>query len=233
MLPLNDTEPSRYTSLPFMVLSIIAINILVMAYEFGIAYDGGEQAYLAHLYSFATIPTLILHREGGGALTAITHMFMHGGLLHLGGNMLFLWVYGRRVEDVCGPWRFLVFYLCCGVFADIVSTAVSYNSDVPAVGASGAVAGIIGAYLILFPTGRIRTMIVFYFVPTFPAIRAYWLILYWFLIEQLPFAINALVNQADYDIGYWAHIGGFFASLLIFLFLRPQVFHNYQNDLTL
>ncbi|MCB8944318.1 MAG: rhomboid family intramembrane serine protease [Ardenticatenaceae bacterium] len=231
MIPLNDTEPNRYSSLPIMVMTIIAINILVMAYE-EILWSESDFAYLSHLYSFGSIPTLILSLRGGGALTSLTHMFMHGGLLHLGGNMLALWVYGRRVEDVCGPWRFLVFYLICGVFADIVSTATRYGSDIPGIGASGAIAGVMGAYLILFPTGRIRTLLFFSFVPTFPTIRAYWLILYFFIL-QLPPAINSLLNQAEYNINYWAHLGGFFGSLFVFLCLRPQVFHNYQNDLTL
>ena len=143
--------------------------------------------------------------------------------------MLALWVYGRRVEDVCGPWRFLVFYLICGVFADIVSTATRYGSSVPGIGASGAIAGVMGAYLILFPTGHIRTLVFF----VVPKIRAYWLILYFFLL-QLPPALTSLLNpEIEYNVNYWAHIGGFFGSLFIFLFLRPQVFHNYQNDLTL
>lgn len=227
MLPLNDTEPNRYTSIPLMVLSIVAINILVRAYEEILIIDSIYR-YMAHLYAFGSVPTHILSLQGGGALTSLTQMFMHGNLLHLGGNMLALWVYGRRVEDVCGPWRFLIFYLICGVFADIISTATRYNSDIPGIGASGAIAGVMGAYLILFPTGRIRTLILF----TFPTIRAYWLILYFFIL-QLPPAYNALVNQAEYSTNYWAHLGGFFGSLFIFLFLRPQVFHNYQNDLPL
>ena len=232
MFPLNDTEPNRYTSLPFMVLSLIGINMLILAYQ-ELLWSEGEYPYLANLYSYGSIPTLILSLKGGGALTSLTHMFMHGGLVHLGGNMLALWVYGRRVEDVCGPWRFLVFYLICGVFADIVSTATRYGSDIPGIGASGAIAGVMGAYLILFPRGRIRSILFFSFVPTFPKIRAYWLILYFFVL-QLPPAITSLVNpEAEYSVNYWAHLGGFFGSVFIFLFLRPQVFHNYQNDLTL
>ena len=231
LFPLNDTEPNRYTGLPIMVISIIAINILVMVYE-AILLTESDAAYLSHLYAFGSIPTLILNIQGGGALTSLTHMFMHGGLLHLGGNMLALWVYGRRVEDVCGPWRFLVFYLICGVFADIVSTATRYGSDIPGIGASGAVYGIMGAYLILFPTGRIRAILFFSFVPTFPKIRAYWIIIYFFIV-QIPPALNNLANQTEYNINYWAHLGGFFGSLFVFLFLRPQVFHNYQNDLRL
>jgi membrane associated rhomboid family serine protease len=231
MIPLNDTESNRYSGLPIMVMSVIVINILVMTYE-EVLWSESVNAYLRHLYSFGSIPTLILSQRGGGALTSLTHMFMHGGLLHLGGNMLALWVYGRRVEDVCGPWRFLVFYLICGVFADIVSTVTRFGSDVPGIVASGAIAGIMGAYLILFPTGRIRTLFFLYFVPTFPTIRAYWLILYFFVL-QLPPALSSLFNGAEYNINYWAHLGGFFGSLFIFFFLRPEVFHNYRNDLTL
>ena len=231
MIPLNDTEPNRYTSWPFMVLSIIAINIIVMAYE-ELLRSESLVTYLKHLYTFGSIPTLILNHRGGGALTSLTHTFMHGDLLHLGGNMLALWVYGRRVEDVCGPWRFLIFYLICGVFADIVSTATRFTSDIPGIGASGAISGVMGAYLILFPTGRIRTFVLIYFIPAFPTIRAYWLILY-FLLLQIPPALTTLLSETQYHINYWAHLGGFFGSLFVLLFLRPDVFHNYRNDLTL
>jgi membrane associated rhomboid family serine protease len=231
MIPLNDTEPNRYTSLPLMLITIIAINVLVMAYD--IVFVAPDlKNYLSYLNAFGSVPTLIMSQQGGGALTTLTHMFMHGDLWHLGGNMLMLWVYGRRVEDVCGPWRFLVFYLICGVFADIVSTATRFDSAVPGIGASGAISGIVGAYLILFPTGRIRTVLLVYFIPTFPVIRAYWLILYFFII-QLPPALNSLLNGAEYNINYWAHIGGFIGSLFVFLFLSPDVFHNFRNDLNL
>ena len=214
-----------------MVLSIIAINIIVMAYE-ELLRSESLVTYLKHLYTFGSIPTLILNHRGGGALTSLTHIFMHGDLLHLGGNMLALWVYGRRVEDVCGPWRFLIFYLICGVFADIVSTATRFTSDIPGIGASGAISGVMGAYLILFPTGRIRTLVLIYFIPAFPTIRAYWLILY-FLLLQIPPALTTLLSETQYHINYWAHLGGFFGSLFVLLFLRPDVFHNYRNDLTL
>jgi membrane associated rhomboid family serine protease len=231
MIPLNDTEPNHYTRWPFMLLTIIAVNIMVMAYE-TISVRQDIVSYRSYVEAFGSVATLILSQQGGGALTALTHMFMHANLLHLGGNMLILWVYGRRVEDVCGPWRFLVFYLICGVFADIVSTISHFGSDRPGIGASGAISGIAGAYLILFPSGRIRTLLFMSFVPTFPVIRAYWLILYFFILDLLP-ALNSLVNNTDYNVNYWAHLGGFIASLFVFLFLRPKVFHNYRNDLAL
>jgi membrane associated rhomboid family serine protease len=142
--------------------------------------------------------------------------------------MLALWVYGRRVEDVCGSWRFLVFYLTCGLFADIISTITRAQSDLPGIGASGAVFGIMGAYLILFPQGRIRTFVWLGVVP----IRAYWIILYFFILE-IPPAFRILIYQADYQVAHWAHLGGFFASLFVFLFLRPEAFHRYRNELPL
>jgi membrane associated rhomboid family serine protease len=231
MIPLNDTEPNRYTSWPFMVMAIIIVNIFVATYE-EVIFANNFFGYYVHLNSFGSVPTFILGQRGGGALSSITHMFLHGGLLHLGGNMLALWVYGRRVEDVCGPWRFLIFYLICGVFADIVSTATRFNSDIPGIGASGAIAGIMGAYLILFPKGRIRTMLFLWIVPTFPTIRAYWLILYFFVL-QIPPALDSLMNQTDYNVNYWAHLGGFFASVTIFFFLSPKPFDNYRHELPL
>jgi membrane associated rhomboid family serine protease len=231
MIPLNDTEPNRYTSFPFMTMALICANMLVLIAEELIA-----ETDLIHLVEIITLygatPTLILRQEGGGGLTSITHMFLHGGFIHLAGNMLALWVYGRRVEDVCGPWRFLFFYLICGVFADIIHTIALARSDVPGIGASGAVYGIMGAYLILFPAGRIRTLVILGVVPIFLRIRAYWLILY-FLILEIPPALNILVYQADYQVAHWAHLGGFFGSVFVFLFLSPPAFHRYRNELPL
>ena len=185
LLPLNDTEPNRYTSWPFMVMTLITLNVIVMAYEEVVFANRDFEAAYQFIYTYGSVPTLILSQQGSGALSTITHMFMHGGFFHLGVNMMALWVYGRRVEDVCGPWRFLTFYLICGALADLISTATRANSSIPGIGASGAIAGIMGAYLILFPGGRIRTFALLGFVPTFPKVRAFWLILY-FLILQIP-----------------------------------------------
>ncbi len=230
MLPLNDVESNRYIRLPYMTTALIIANGMIMLLLYSLVPD--LPAFVSVVRRFGTTPSIILSGHGSGDLTSLTHMFLHGGTWHLVGNMLGLWVYGRRVEDMCGPFRFLLFYLTCGVFAVLVSTLVQARSDIPAIGASGAVSGVMGAYLILFPKGRIRTFILLGVVPIFPKIRAYWLILY-FLILQLPPAFDILVNQADYRIGYWAHLGGFFASLFILLFLRPEAFHRYRNELPL
>jgi membrane associated rhomboid family serine protease len=150
-----------------MTVALILINILILFATIG-DYD--------LFYLYGTIPTLITSQQGGGALTSITHMFLHGGFLHLISNMMILWVFGRRVEDVCGPWRFLTFYLAAGLTADIISTITQLNSDIPGVGASGALYGVMAAYLMLFPKGRIRVLFLIWFTPIFsvPALNYMW-----------------------------------------------------------
>lgn len=225
MLPLNDTEPNRYGWLPFMTIGLILVNTAVLLAEpyllrmYHLSY--GEALHL-----FGSVPMWITQRQGGGALASLTSTFMHAGPVHLVGNMLFLWVYGRRVEDACGPWRFLAFYLTCGLCADLLSTLVRLNDFVPSLGASGAVAGVMGAYLLLFPGGRIRTLIFLWFIPLTPKLRAFWLLFY-FLGLQL---LSVLFEDPGDNVNYWAHLGGFFAGFLVFFFLRPEAFARYFSD---
>ncbi len=224
MIPINDTEPSRYSVFPVMTFAIILVNTMILVlfppYKFGWAYR-----------FVALVPAMIFERVGGGFLTGITSMFLHGGVFHLFGNMFALWVFGRRVEDACGSWRFLLFYLLAGFGSNIIYVLVNAHSDVPVVGASGALFGVMGAYLILYPRGRIRTLIFFSLIPTWPKIRAFWVILY-FLAMQLVPAMDILLNGANdqYNVAYWGHLGGFFTSLTILLFLRPQAFARYWSD---
>ena len=229
MIPLNDTEPNRYGVFPFMTMTIIIVNLLVLAVEY-LFLESDWHLLVEMFYRYGSVPTLILDGEGGGALTSVTSTFLHGGLGHLGGNMLFLWAFGRRVEDACGPWRFLIFYLLCGVTADMTSTLVHAGEFRPSVGASGAIFGVMGAYMLLFPGGRIRTFLLLFLVPLFPRVRAFWIILYYFLSQLLSiYAVMAF--DVDYSVNYWAHLGGFFGSLLIFFFLRPEAYHRYRKDL--
>ena len=228
MLPLNDTEPNRYKSFPVMTLVIIGVNIAVFFWEFYLVIKGMDY-FIAAIRTFGTIPIQILRRESLGALTTITTAFLHGGLSHLIGNMFPLWVFGRRVEDVCGPWRFLAFYLTCGAFAEIAHILVHYDSDIPGIGASGAIAGLMGAYLILFPSGRIRALVLLPFsVPIFPRVRAFWIILY-FLAWQIIPAVQVFLRQGDFYVAYWAHLGGFFSAAFILFFLRPEAFQRFIN----
>ena len=154
-----------------------------------------------------------------------------GDLFHLLGNMLPLWVFGRRVEDACGHWRFLAFYLFAGTWANILYIVVLSDSPIPGIGASGAIFGLMGAYLLLYPGGRIRTLVFISFVPLWPRIRAIWVVLYFFGIQIIP-AIEILMGRADYRVNYWAHLGGFFSAVFILLFVRPEAYSRYMSDVS-
>jgi len=225
MLPLNDTEPNRYSYFPFMTVLLIVTNSFIFLVEVLIV----RTDFWPFLMRYGVTPTLILDAQGGGALSNITAMFLHGGLDHLLGNMLALWVFGRRVEDACGPWRFLTFYLLAGTLAHVFFTIVQHDSIIPGIGASGAIFGLMGAYLVLYPGGRIRTLVLFTPLPLWPRVRALWIVLYFFGIQIIP-AIRILRGEADYSINHWAHLGGFFAAIFILLFLRPEAFARYFSD---
>ncbi len=226
MIPLNDTEPNRYSLFPFVTVILIAVNTCVLIWEMSL----GEQTLRVVAWIFGSTSSLIWQRQGAGVISSITSMFLHGDWFHLIGNMLFLWVFGRRVEDACGGARFLMFYLLAGVTADVITALVTPNSPVPGIGASGAIFGVMGAYFVLYPTGRIRTLWFLAFIPTWFRIRAYWFVLYYLLI-QIPPAIKIYLEQDNnYGIGYWAHLGGFAACIFIPLFLRPEAFARYVSD---
>ena len=222
MFPLNDSEPNRYSAWPLMTLFIIVVNAVVLCFEWTLP----DYALKEMFYLFGSTSHLVLTRQGGGALVSLTSTFLHADFWHWLSNMWALWVFGRRVEDACGAWRFLCYYLVCGLCADAMSSLILYNSHIPSIGASGAIFGVMGAYLILFPGGRIRTLLPLWFIPTFPRIRALWIILYFMVFQIIP-AMLILVNGAEYGIGYWAHLGGFFSCFFIFLFLRPEAFAHY------
>lgn len=131
-------------------------------------------------------PILIREMVGGGAISNVTAMFLHGDLFHLIGNMLPLWVFGRRVEDACGSLRYLAFYLFAGTWANILFVVVLSDSPIPGIGASGAIFGLMGAYLLLYPGGRIRTLVFVNILPIWPRIRAVWIVLYFFWHSNHP-----------------------------------------------
>jgi membrane associated rhomboid family serine protease len=225
MIPLNDTEPNRYSFFPIVTVTLIVINCFIFYLEVFVVGDN----YWPFFMKYAATPRILLSAEGAGALSNITSMFLHGGLSHLLGNMLALWVFGRRVEDACGPLRFLAFYLLAGTCATILFTVVQQDSIIPGIGASGAIFGVLGAYLLLYPGGRIRTLVFLSFVPLWPRIRAIWIVLYFIGLQIIP-AIQILMRKADYSINHWAHLGGFFSAVFILLFLRPEAYARYISD---
>jgi membrane associated rhomboid family serine protease len=231
MIPLTDLQPNRYTSFPFMTMFIILLNMFVLIGQF-LLVEFNLDAYIETLYLFGSVPTFVIGQQGAGAVATLTSIFMHGGIFHLAGNMLALWAFAQRVEDACGPWHFLAFYLLCGVAADIISTMSRSTEAIPGIGASGAVYGIMAAYLILFPRGKIKVLVFLGFGLWRIPFRAYWVILFFFL-KEIPNALDVLLINVDSSVAHWAHLGGFFAGTFIFLFLRPDAFHRFRNELPL
>jgi membrane associated rhomboid family serine protease len=243
VFPLKDNIPTEH--FPVVTVALIVANVL--AYFFfqhgGINFgEPGNPQYLQNLYEYASYPYEITHQgqqcfpSGDqivcGAdvarqldlpptwLTVFTSMFMHGGLLHLGGNMLFLWIFGNNVEDSMGPVKFLVFYLLSGIAATAGQVVIGPDVAVPNIGASGAVAGVLGGYLVLFPRARVITVIFIIFFFTIIEVPAVLILGFWFL-QQLLFGYFDLSDPTGSGggVAYFAHIGGFaFGALAIRLF---------------
>ena len=204
MLPLGDDNSDRKT-IPFVTYALIAINVLV----FVLLELPQGQDLDAFLMRWGTIPTQII--AGNGLLTLITSMFLHGGWLHLGSNMLFLWIFGDNVEDAFGHGLYLLFYLVCGIAASLAQVFMNTSSDVPGVGASGAIAGVLAAYIVLFGSRPVRVLMSGYLTN----VPSYVMIGLWF-VTQL---ISGFGGQSD-GVAYWAHIGGFIAGLVLTFLLR-------------
>ncbi|MBL8567323.1 MAG: rhomboid family intramembrane serine protease [Hyphomicrobiaceae bacterium] len=212
-VPLKDDNPLRSISFQFVTIGLIVVNVIV----FALTAAGITQSTIA---SFAVIPGELF---GPGPLlpqtiavperfTLLTYMFFHGDLLHLGGNMLFLWVFGDNVEDAMGHARFLVFYLLCGVLAGLTHALIMPDSELPLIGASGAVAGVIAAYLMLHPNVRVWVL-VFKVIPM--QISAAIVLGLW-IVTQI---VMVMLPQTD-QVAWWAHIGGLVAGAVLVIFMR-------------
>ncbi|MCL4870737.1 MAG: rhomboid family intramembrane serine protease [Anaerolineae bacterium] len=226
-IPLSDKEPNRYSGFSSVTLVLIGLNVLIYAYEEALAVSAPENLYFL-FYFFGVVPKWIWAQQGLGAVSAITVAFLHGGMAHLLGNMLFLWAFGRRVEDACGRWRFLCFYLLCSVTATLAHVIIHSQGELPGIGASGAVSGVMAAYLILYPWGRINT--IFFPLPIRFSVRAFWLLIYFLIISNVIPALQVLFSQADFQVAYWAHLGGLIGGTSIFLFMRPEAIYRFWRQ---
>ena len=206
MFPIGDDNSSR-RSVPLVTYALIALNVLF----FFIEMSGGD----AFIMQWAFVPSRFLANPVGDFLTLFTSMFMHAGWVHLGGNMLYLWIFGDNVEDRFGHGKFIAFYLICGLAATFAQLAFSLGSNVPNLGASGAIAGVLGAYLMMFPRGRVKVLMGRGIIPM-PALIVIGL---WFVL-QLFSGIGSIAGAADTGgVAYMAHVGGFIAGfVLTFLF---------------
>jgi len=209
------------------MLTIVAVNILVFLYEL----TAPDTSSLDQLFASAGVVPAEFTRHVFIAppvfnqlwLTLITSMFLHGGLLHIGSNMLYLFIFGDNVEDRLGHFRFVVFYFLCGIAAGLTHIVVNADSAVPSIGASGAIAGVLAAYLRLFPHAQVRTLLFIGPIVLVPRIAAGFLIIFWF-ITQFVSGVTSLGANTDTSggVAVWAHVGGFIAGLILVSVMRPR-----------
>jgi membrane associated rhomboid family serine protease len=210
LIPLKDNNPSR--SYPAVNITLLLANVVVFLYQFALPPHDQNLFILSNATIPARIPAFLDGHVGFEAafLPLITSMFLHSGFLHLAGNMLFLWIFGDNVEDMFGHLPYLFFYLICGLGAGLLHVLFNLGSTIPALGASGAISGVMGAYMVLFPRERILTLVFIFVVP----IPAVFILGYWFLLQFLA-GIDALGTSAKGGVAVWAHVGGFLLGVLL------------------
>jgi membrane associated rhomboid family serine protease len=213
MIPLKDDIPTK--TFPVVTIGLIAANILVYLFQLSLSPEGLEN----FLFRYGAIPDHLTDpsffrsrfslKTMPPVLTIITAMFLHGGLIHLSGNMLYLWIFGNNVEDTLGHVRFFIFYLLSGFFAAAIHTFSDIHSPVPMIGASGAIAGILGAYLIFFPRANVSTLFIFIIFFKIIKIPAVLVLIMWFMIQL----INA--GSEGGSVAWYAHVGGFLSGIFL------------------
>jgi membrane associated rhomboid family serine protease len=205
MLPLRDHNPRHIT--PWVTYLLLIANLAIFILELII----GE----AFIVEWSFIPARFLENPLGQIPTLFTSMFMHAGWLHLLGNMLYLWIFGDNIEDRLGHVRFIIFYLICGLVATSSHLLFNLNSPIPSLGASGAIAGVLGAYIVMFPGARVRVLLGLFIIP----LPAFVVIGGWIFL-QLFYGVGSLTGPTDTSIAYMAHIGGFFAGLIMAIIFK-------------
>lgn len=228
MIPLHDDNPTSTT--PVLTIGIIGICVLVYLVQASLGPRGGE----AIIYSLGVIPAVLLDKVDlapelvlvPAGFTIVTSMFLHGGFMHLAGNMLYLWIFGNNIEDVLGKARFIFFYLVCGIFAALGQILQNPDSTIPMVGASGAISGVLGAYLLIFPHARVLVLVPLGFIITTVRIPAGWVLGLWFLLQLVS---SAFTSSEGGGVAFFAHIGGFIAGMLLIPVLKPKNVRLFQR----
>ncbi len=220
MIPLRDSHPSHST--PIVTFALITVNVLVFLYMLSL------DRYSANHFvaEYGMIPASFQ------PASMLTSMFLHGGWLHLIGNMWFLWIYGDNVEDILGKGKYLLFYLLCGLLASAAHLALNLDSQVPAVGASGAIAGVMGAYMARFPRSRIVTLVFIFFFITTVELPAVVILLYWFVI-QFFYGVGSIASSSASSGGtaWFAHVGGFVAGYILIRLFPTHDPHRHHDEL--
>jgi membrane associated rhomboid family serine protease len=232
VIPIGDENRGRRRT-PWVTRALILANIAVWVYEVILNGRGGDQLG-RFIYAWGVTPFEIWNRQDIDPqiaypvfVTIFTSMFIHGGWLHIIGNMLFLWVFGDNIEDVMGRARFLLFYLLCGIGAAALQIVLATDSQTPMVGASGAISGVMAAYLALFPKGRVRVLIFLGIFVTVVALPAIIVIGFWIVLQFINGYASVGPDTAQTDgVAYFAHIGGFIAGLLLVFLFRDRREHQ-------
>jgi membrane associated rhomboid family serine protease len=222
VIPLRDTIP--HERIPLITIGLIVLNVLAFFYELSL----GPREREALFYLFGLVPARYTDPEWAGAVglsasyfPILSGIFLHGGWMHLIGNMWFLWIFGDNVEDRMGHLKFLFFYVLCGTIASLMHLAINSTSHIPTIGASGAIAGVLGAYIVMFPRARIVAMVPIFIFLQVMEIPAFVFLGLWFIMQFLN-ATSAGANVSG--IAFWAHVGGFVSGFFLFrFFLRQRV----------
>ncbi|MGH9741109.1 MAG: rhomboid family intramembrane serine protease [Candidatus Acidiferrum sp.] len=222
-IPLKDLNPHK--TYPIVNTLLILANVVVFIFELTLSPHQQSVFQMAYSTVPARIPAFLNGHLGfeTAFFPLLTSMFLHGGWLHIAGNMLFLWIFGDNVEDYFGHLPYLLFYIVCGIGSDLLHIAFNFHSPVPALGASGAISGVMGAYIILYPRARVLTLIVIFFVP----IPAFIILGYWFLLQFVS-GITSVGGHAQGGVAWWAHIGGFLLGMLITLLSLGERKQSYR-----
>jgi len=225
MIPLRDANPSR--SFPIVTIVFIIINVIIFLHEVSLGRNLDE-----FFNVFALIPGKYFDQGARGGFNFIgrfypfiTSQFLHGGWMHLIGNMWFLWIFGDNIEDRLGHGKYIVFYLLCGVTAGLTHVYSNPSSPVPTVGASGAIAGVMGAYTILYPRAKVLTLFIFFFFIRFIEVPAFVFLGVWFVIQFLSGAATMVSGEAHAGVAWWAHIGGFVVGIILVILLPKKRHH--------
>jgi membrane associated rhomboid family serine protease len=230
MIPLKDDIPS--STVPYVTIGLIGLNVLVFLYQASMGLSGDQHAAEAVVFEFGATPCRITGAcpipgdFPSPIVTIFTSMFLHGGLLHVGGNMLYLWIFGDNVEDTFGHGRYLMLYLLSGIAAAATQIASSPRSSVPMIGASGAVSGVLGAYILLFPFAGVQMLVIFGFFIRIVRWPALIVLGFWIIIQALSgiltFSSAAWGGGEAGGTAWFAHIGGFLAGMALLFLMRPR-----------
>jgi membrane associated rhomboid family serine protease len=228
MFPLRDDNPIKIV--PFVTWALIAVNVMIFLYEVSLG-PGSLQVFV---YQYGAIPAVVVREQNLPAriaaippiISLFTSMFLHGGWMHLIGNMWYLWIFGNNIEEAMGHLRYVVFYLVCGLVASGSHVLSNIISTIPSIGASGAISGVLGAYLLLYPRARVLTFFYLGFFIRLMYIPAGLILGFWFILQVLSGSIAG--RQAAGGVAFWAHIGGFIAGVFLVGFFKKRTVHFFN-----